>query len=233
MIDAQMKCKLFYKEKFMIIIVRPVLQVARRPASFAPECALATNGDVRNTPPTLPPCCSHRTATLVFLPSVYDALLLIRPACNFRDGIFIKNYVRDILDLQKAYLHELPFNDAYGVGLIHLCCANYRSRYQAETSSRMSREWSDINLRDIILGFAPVFLFIKSYRSCLVAELSQLCYKGVFRTIALGFTDALCTFSCTFSLSFQGVIVPVGRIGLGRILNVLGSSIDPYMELSL
>ena len=88
-------------------------------------------------------------------------------------------------------------------------------------------------MRDIILGFAPVFLFIKSYASCLVAELSQLCYKGVLRTIALGSTDGLCTWRCTFVMVLQPVIVPVGRIALGRIFNVVGSIIDRYMELSL
>ena len=55
----------------------------------------------------------------------------------------------------------------------------------------MLQEVCDINVRDIILGFAPVFLFIKSYASTLIAELSQLCYKGVLRTIALGSTDGL------------------------------------------
>ena len=56
--------------------------------------------------------------------------------------------------------------------------------------------------------------------------LSKSCYKGVFRTIALGSTHGLSTHSCTFVLSFGPLIVPVGRIALGRILNVLGSSID-------
>jgi len=97
----------------------------------------------------------------------------------------------------------------------------------------MLQEVCDINVRDIILGFAPVFLFIKSYASVLVAELSQLCYKGVLRTIALGSTDGLCTWRCTFVMGLQPVIVPVGRIALGRIFNVVGSIIDRYMELSL
>jgi F0F1-type ATP synthase beta subunit len=81
----------------------------------------------------------------------------------------------------------------------------------------MLQEVCDINVRDIILGFATVFLFIKSYASCLVAELSQLCYKGVLRTIALGSTDGLCTWRCTCLSFLQPVIVPVGRIALGRI----------------
>ena len=57
-IDAQIQHELFYKEKFMIIQIRPVLSM---------------DGDV-------------------FLPSVYDALLVIRPSCNFRDGRVIKLY---------------------------------------------------------------------------------------------------------------------------------------------
>jgi hypothetical protein len=64
---------------------------------------------------------------------------------------------------------------------------------------------------------------------CLV----KLCQIGLFRTIALGSTHGLSTHSCTFVLSLSPLIVPVGRIALGRILNVLGSSIDRYMELSL
>jgi hypothetical protein len=194
MIDALFKCKVFYKEKFMIIQIRPVLLLVRD----------------------------------VFFASVYDALLLIRPSCNFRDGTVIQNYTAN--PNQAQYFIELPFNDAYLFGLIHLCSANYRSsrsRYHGHLSI------CHINVRDIMLGFAPVFLFIKSYASSLVGELSQLCYKGVFRTIALGSTDGLCTFKCTFVLSLQPVIVPVGRIALGRILNVVGACIDRYMCLSL
>ena len=162
----------------------------------------------------------------VFLPSVYDALLVIRPSCNFRDGRVIKNYTANF----RQYFIELPFNDSYLFGLIHLIPGNYRSTLECFYSS-MCKEGTCI--RDIILGFAPVFLFIKSYASCLVAELSQLCYEGVLRTIALGSTDGLCTWRCTFVMVLQPVIVPVGRIALGRIFNVVGSIIDRYMELSL
>ena len=137
----------------------------------------------------------------VFLPSVYDALLVIRPSCNFRDGRVIKNYTANF----RQYFIELPFNDGYLFGLIHLIPANYRSTLRSFYSS-MCKEVCDINVRDIILGFAPVFLFIKSYASFLVAELSQLCYKGVLRTIALGSTDGLCTWRCTFVMGLQPVL---------------------------
>ena len=204
-IDAQMKWKVFYKEKFMIIQIRPVLLVVRL----------------------------TRLMRDVFFPSVYDALLVLRPSCHFRDGRVIKNYTANF----RQYFIELPFNDGYLTALIHLLPSNYRSNtFYTSMCKDNSTDISGMkgrSQRDIILGFAAVFLFIKSYASLMVGELSQLCYKGVLRTIALGSTDGLCTWRCTFVMGLEPVIVPVGRIALGRIFNVVGSIIDPYMELSL
>jgi ATP synthase alpha/beta family, nucleotide-binding domain len=186
-IDAIHNTHLFYKEKCMIIEIRPVLSMRD-----------------------------------VLLPSVYDAFVVIRPSCNFRDGRVIINSTANF----RQYLIELPFNDGYLFGLLHLIPANYRSTTQWLCQIVGLWIWDDI-----ILGFAAVFFLIKSYASCLVGELSQLCYKGVSRCIALGSTDALCTWRCLSLINLQPVIVPVGRIALGRILNVVGSIIDPYMEL--
>merc|ERR1711920_690954 len=155
-------------------------------------------------------------------------LLVIRPSCNFRDGTVVKNCMANF----GQYFVELPFNDSYLFGLVHLIPADYKSTLRSFYSS-MCREVCDMNTRDIVLGFASVFLFVKSYANFLVAELSQLCYGGVLRAIALGSTDALCTWRCTFLMGLEPVIVPVGRIALGRIFNVVGSVVDPYIELSL
>ena len=115
-----------------------------------------------------------------------------------------------------SFKSDLPFNDGYLSALIHLCCPNYSYSYHSLLLSSISSEIWDINERGIMLGFASVFLFIKCYASSLVGELSQLCYKGVFRTIALGSTHGLSTHSCTFVLSLSPLIVPVGRIDEGR-----------------
>ena len=122
-------------------------------------------------------------------------------------------------------------NRCYLFGLIHLIPADYRSTLEHKVL------WTVIMKADnIILGFAPVFLFMKSYggpsSGSLPCEVSQLCYKGVLRRIALGSTDGMCTWRCSAVVVFQGLIVPVGRIALGRIFNVVGSIIDAYMELS-
>jgi len=169
----------------------------------------------------------------LFLPSVYDALFLIRPSLNFRDGRVIKNYTANF----RQYFIELPFNHGYLFGLIHLIPADYRSTLDTSVWwTSLYRSTSSTS----ILGFAPVFLFIKSYGDgvgnespeSLPCEVSQLCYKGVLRRIALGSTDGMCTWRCSAVVVFQGLIVPVGRIALGRIFNVVGSIIDAYMELS-
>jgi hypothetical protein len=111
----------------------------------------------------------------VLLPSVYDALLVIRPSCNFRDGRVIINYTANF----RQYFIELPFNDGYLFGLMHLIPLNYRSTMRCLCQIVV---WDPDN--DIILGFAGVFFLIKSYASCIYCELSQLCYTGVYRTIA-------------------------------------------------
>mmetsp|Transcript_110575 Transcript_110575/g.268771 ORF Transcript_110575/g.268771 Transcript_110575/m.268771 type:complete len:240 (+) Transcript_110575:117-836(+) len=198
-----MKCKVFNFDKFMIT------QIAR-PSGFVVE-------------------------SNVFLPSVYDAILVIRPSCNFRDGTVVNNCIVNY----GQYLVELPFNDSSLLGLIHLLPVKYLTTHSFwnsglhDTHSAMCKEACEMNIRDILFGFASVFLFIKSYANCLVAELSQLCYGGVLRAVALGPTDGLCTWGCSFLMVLQPVIVPVGRIALGRIFNVVGSGIDRYMELSL
>ena len=91
----------------------------------------------------------------------------------------------------------------------------------------------EINLCGISLCFITVFLFLKSYTNCLISELSQLCYKGLIRSISLSSTDGLCTFIYFTLFIWQPIIVPVGKLPLGRVLNVLGSSIDSFINMYL
>ena len=130
MIDAQYKPQLFYKEKFMIIQIRPVIVDQQL----------------------------HPLVRDVFFASVYDALLVITSQCNFRDGRVIYN----IGSNQAQYFIELPFNDAYSVALIHLCCAVLDLHLPIACSctpcevheyigmTQISSEVWDINVRDII-----------------------------------------------------------------------------------
>ena len=153
----------------------------------------------------------------VFLPSVYDALLLTRPTCDFRDGRLItsSNFTQ--------YLIELAFNDSYLFAMMHLIPADY-----TETLDCLFRS---IAKHDVILPLAALFLLIKSYASIPTLEISQLCYKALLRTISFSTTQCISTWRCLTLFSLQAVIVPVGRIALGRILNVVGSIIDPHSQV--
>jgi F-type H+-transporting ATPase subunit beta len=126
----------------------------------------------------------------------------------------------------------MPFHESYLFGLVHLLPVDYESQIGSLYAS-LCREVCDMNSRDIVLGFASLFLLTKAYANMLLSELSQLCYGGLMRAIALGSTDGLCTWRCGFIMVLQPVSVPVGRLSLGRIFNVVGSVIDPYLELSL
>ena len=102
---------------------------------------------------------------------------------------------------------------------MHLIPADY-----TETLDTSTYYW------DSILPLAALFLLIKSYASIPTLEISQLCYKALLRTIAFSTTQCISTWRCLTLFSLQAVIVPVGRIALGRILNVVGSIIDPHSQ---
>lgn len=160
----------------------------------------------------------------VFLPSVYDALLLIRATCDFRDGRLIRNYAVNL----TQYLIELAFNDGHLFAIMHLIPADYTADWMC-FSSFYYRPGSRYDFND--LQMASLFLLIKSYASIPTLEINQVHYKALLRTIAFASTQCLSTWRCFSSFSLQAIIVPVGRIALGRILNVVGSIIDPDSQL--
>ena len=60
-------------------------------------------------------------------PTIYDAMLIVRPLCNFKDGTVIRNTVV----ILSAYLSEVLFSDSYLLGFIHLLPIGYYSRYSS------------------------------------------------------------------------------------------------------
>jgi F0F1-type ATP synthase beta subunit len=68
------------------------------------------------------------------------------------------------------------------------------------------------------------------YINSLVAEVSQQMYGGTLRCISLVFTEGLSTWRCNIQLNVQAVVVPVGTVSLGRILNVVGAAVDLFND---
>lgn len=112
----------------------------------------------------------------VFLPSVYDALLLNRATCDFRDGRLIRNYAVNF----TQYLIELAFNDGELFAIMHLIPADYTERLD----SLLNSNYSNQEVADVFydLEMASLFLLIKSYASIPTLEISQVHYKALLNT---------------------------------------------------
>lgn len=71
---------------------------------------------------------------------------------------------------------------------------------------------------------------VKSATNSVFAEVALLEPVGLFRTVALAWTEGLNTWASHAWLDFQAVVVPVGVSTLGRLINVVGSAIDPFLD---
>lgn len=162
--------------------------------------------------------------TELFIPCIYDALVVIRPSINFRDGLVVKNTMVNF----TGFMAELPYNENLFMGLIHVLPGNYST-----IMDNLSAEIEDMTRTSIVAGVSSLFLLSKAYASSVTAEVSQLCRGGICRSIALGTTDGLNTRLSKALFTYQPLVVPTGLLVLGRIFNVSGSVIDRYVELSL
>lgn len=155
------------------------------------------------------------------LPSLHDALLVLRPLAGFRDGLVVS--ARDSLASRLSF-SALAWHEDLAAALLRLVPGAWAA---SAASARLP-----LSSSDGLYGFAAKLLVLKSYASCLLAELSQLCYKALLRAVALASTDGASSFHMGAPLTHRALAVPVGRIGLGRIFNVLGSVVDGLHEMS-
>ena len=153
-VDIQMRSKLFRREKFVLSAVWPVL-------------GSTANSGQRD---------------LLFCTSVYDAVFVVRPSCNFRDGTLLKGWN----DSDMSLFAELPYMDSYLYGLLHLVPADYITSMETSVLEHLLNESKLMKGgSQIYLGFASMWSILKSYdRLVFVSEVSQLCYGGVFRAVS-------------------------------------------------
>ena len=164
----------------------------------------------------------------LFLPSVYDALLVLRPSASFRDGLVLR--CRDSRALSLSFSAAAGHDDLFA-GLLQLVPAAYAASAVMPLVFAL-RPGATAGAPAGLFGFASQLLLLKSYAACLPSELSQLCYKAVLRAVALASTDGASSFHMGAPLSLQPLAVPVGSAGLGRIFSVLGSVVDGLHEAS-
>ena len=176
---------------------------------------------------------SEYLAREVFFPSVYDCVIITRPSICFRDGLISTNSLREF----EVLLSEVPYNDAYSQAIAHLIPVEYNLSYIGgvvqESMMDTSMNMSPSVRSDSLLGLTALFILVRSCSNCLIVEVSQQLYGGVVRCVSLGPTEGLSTWRCEALLNLQPVVVPVGRVALGRIFNVTGSVVDAYEEIPL
>ena len=167
-------------------------------------------------------------------PNVYDSISIVRPSTCFREGITLSNCLSDY----RIFLCQVTYQESYLLAVSILVPADYEIEMEAlakgvqEEGMIKADSVAESKERvDIVLGFAVLYVLVRSYANSLTAEVSQQMYKSILRCIALGSTEGLSTWKCGIQLNLQPVTVPVGKLALGRILNVLGSSVDSYSDL--
>jgi len=164
--------------------------------------------------------------TTLGIPCIYDSLLLIRPDCIFREGIMMQNR----LTSKRRFFAELTKEESLVQGIMAYKNMTYS---KLKTSERLiiKNEILANSQGETAIGLASALILVKAYANWLLVEVNQICYGGIVRTIALGFTEGISSWKVEALCTFQPLVVPVGRSTLGRLFNVLGATIDAYMGL--
>ena len=162
-----------------------------------------------------------------FRPGIYDIVLVIRPAVHFREGISLSNTSRHL----TKFLACLPQRESLLIALVHVYQLG-NSNEISEVLREASEESLDLSNNGLIESLSSVFLFVRAYANWCCVEVSQVGFGGKLRGISLGITEGLSSWRVTTYFTYQPLIVPVGRAVLGRLFNVLGSTIDPYLEIA-
>ena len=80
-----------------------------------------------------------------------------------------------------SYICKIPFHNSLVLGIMHLVPSLIKYLEVSVSMQHLLDEQrclAEIRSRGLLLGFASVFLLVKSLNSSLVSEISQLCYGG-------------------------------------------------------
>ena len=82
-----------------------------------------------------------------------------------------------------SYICKIPFHSSLVLGIMHLVPSLIKYLEVSISMQHLLDESAEIRSRGLLLGFASVFLLVKSLNSSLVSEISQLCYGGILRIL--------------------------------------------------
>jgi len=82
-----------------------------------------------------------------------------------------------------------------------------------------------------VAGYSAVFSLLSCYSNYVPAELAIISKGGISRAISLAPNEGLSVSSSIVICTFQACITPVGTSTLGRIMNVVGGSLDQFYDI--
>ena len=142
---------------------------------------------------------------------IYDAYLVIRTTCDYRDATLTKNHLIDLV----TYLSHLPFHSYLYLSCLSLVLRSIIVLTETginplgvlDTLSSLKQSWR--------VGVASVLMIPKSYSNMCYRELGHLCPSGILRGISLSPTTCISTwmYHCLFIIT--SLIVQVGLVTLG------------------
>ena len=165
-------------------------------------------------PPLLFSCLAGAVVPVVLL-SVYDAVVLVRPSS--RSDLLLTGCGLCCFGLQSLE-HEFllrGLRSCLPAGLSCSCILTADVFGSAGLWCRCPHSRSA----------TAAMLLLSSQSNCLLAEVSQLCCGSTVRGVCLGQPAGVAAASSSFPMLCP-VLAPLGAHVLGRIFNVLGSTID-------
>lgn len=163
----------------------------------------------------------------IFQFSMYDSIIVIRSLFYFRDGVSLAT-----LSLYHLYIFtaQLYLCDSVCSAVLRLLSLIYGLFIHPLVYIEGSQTYF---IGCIIVGFASILSLIRRYSNTLIIEIHQLCYANIIRSVALCVTEGLDSWRCSCLILLQSLALPVGKITLGRIINVVGSVIDCFLDLNI
>jgi len=156
--------------------------------------------------------------------SLFDSVYIIKPYCTFREALSINN----LFCVKGTWLSMISGHyTLVNSGLIVTCKPHILDKERFMESST----WAFVATEPcFLLSCVSIISIIKTAANVLFTEINLLEPFGLFRSVALSWTEGLNTWASFLWLNFQAMVVPVGSSSLGRIINVVGSAIDPFLE---
>jgi hypothetical protein len=158
--------------------------------------------------------------------SLLGSVCIVKPCCTSRKALGIDN----LFCVKDTWLSMISSHCALVDSKLIVACKPHildKERFERMESST----WAFVATEPcFLLSCVSIISITKTATNTLFTEINLLEPFGLFRSVALSWTEGLNAWASSLWLSFQAMIVPVGSSSLGRIINVVGSAIDPFLE---